>query len=97
MKSSDEPSSPILGHLVEYSFSGLSKRQQACIQLCVAETGDQELDAIIRKAQRAKFAGLAVQAWINHHGTAGGYSFTAKDAAKSAIECADALVSALEK
>jgi len=42
---------------------GLTKREQFCLTMGVAETGDEELDAIIRKGNEQKFAGLAMQ-WI---------------------------------
>ncbi|EKO3656444.1 hypothetical protein M3908_002914 [Vibrio metschnikovii] len=35
-------------------------------------------------------------AWIQHHGSSNDYGFSQKDAAISAIECADALLSQLE-
>ena len=94
MKNSDEPISPILGHLVEYSSSGLSKREQACIQLCVPETGDPELDEIIRKAQRAKFSGLAMQGLLSRSEKLIGVEDTYT---KISVLMADLLLAALEK
>lgn len=40
---------------------GLTKREYACIKLGIPETGDEVLDDLIRKAERKKFAGLAMQ------------------------------------
>ena len=37
-------------------FSGLTKRETFCLHAGVAETGDSELDAIIRKGNRQKMA-----------------------------------------
>ena len=38
-----------------------------------------------------------MQAWIQHHGSAGDYGFSKEGAALSAIECADSLLAELEK
>ncbi|AGH16097.1 hypothetical protein VPKG_00060 [Vibrio phage pYD21-A] len=47
--------------------------------------------------KREMFAMHAMAAWIAHHGSANNYGFSAKDAAMSSVECADALLSELEK
>lgn len=47
--------------------------------------------------KREMFAMHAMGAWINHHGSANNYGFSSKDAAISAVECADALLKELEK
>jgi hypothetical protein len=46
---------------------------------------------------REHFAGLIMQAEKIHHGASGKYSFNPKDAARSAVECADALITELGK
>jgi hypothetical protein len=46
--------------------------------------------------KREHYAGQAMASWIIHHGTSGGYGFSAKEAARSSVECADALLAALE-
>jgi hypothetical protein len=47
--------------------------------------------------KREHFAGLIMQAEKIHHGAAGGYGFNSKEAARSAVECADALIIELGK
>ena len=47
--------------------------------------------------KREMFAMHAMASWINHHGSAGGYGFNSKEAARSAVECADALLEELSK
>ena len=47
--------------------------------------------------KREMFAMHFMASWINHHGSAHDYGFSVKSAALSAIECADALLSELEK
>jgi len=41
--------------------AGLTKREQFCLQMGVPETGDPELDDIIRKGNKQKFAAMALQ------------------------------------
>ena len=47
--------------------------------------------------KREMFAMHAMASWVNHHGSAGGYGFNEKEAARSAVECADALLEELSK
>ena len=47
--------------------------------------------------KREMFAMHFMASWINHHGSAHDYGFSVKNAALSAIECADVLLSELEK
>ena len=47
--------------------------------------------------KREMFAMHFMQAWIQHHGSAGDYGFCKEGAALSAIECADSLIAKLEK
>jgi hypothetical protein len=47
--------------------------------------------------KREHFAGLIMQAEKIHHGAAGNYGFNPKEAARSAVECADALIIELGK
>ena len=49
--------------------SGLTKREQACLTMGVADTGDAELDAIITKGNENKFAGVAMQGLLAHYGS----------------------------
>ena len=72
-------------------YMGLTKREQACLTMGVADTGDAELDAIITKGNKNKFAGLAMQSLLAHYGTDG-----ADECASYAVEYANALLKALE-
>jgi hypothetical protein len=47
--------------------------------------------------KREHFAGLMMQAEKIHHGASGAYGFSEKEAAKSAVQCADALLAELDK
>ena len=51
-------------HYGHWDLSGLTKREHACIALRVPETGDPELDALIRTAQRRDVAAMAMQGYI---------------------------------
>ena len=73
------------------AYMGLTKREQACLTMGVADTGDAELDAIITKGNKNKFAGLAMQSLLAHYGTDG-----ADECASYAVEYANALLKALE-
>jgi len=70
---------------------GLTKREQACLTMGVADTGDAELDAIITKGNKNKFAGLVMPSLLL-------VSADARDSelALNAIEYTDALLKALE-
>ena len=66
----DYPASPLLldtkhslsgGSVADDWFEGLTKRELFCLHMGVAETGDAELDAIIRKGNRQKMAMAAMQ------------------------------------
>lgn len=48
-------------------------------------------------SKREYFAAMFMAAWINHHGSAGGYDYSSQAAAKSAIDDADALLEELSK
>ena len=47
--------------------------------------------------KREMFAMHFMASWINHHGAANDYGFSANGAAESAIECADALLAKLNE
>ena len=54
-------------------------------------------EAFTGLTKREMFAMHFMASWINHHGSAHDYGFSVKNAALSAIECADVLLSELEK
>ena len=95
MNNADKPAMAIWTqdmNLGETSGSGLTKREQACLTMGVADTGDAELDAIITKGNKNKFAGVAMQSLLAHYGTDG-----ADECASYAVEYANALLKALEQ
>lgn len=68
MQNKDTPAAPTpkgildeLPHQCVTESTGLTKREQFCLTMGVAETGDKDLDAIIRKGNEQKLAGLAMQ------------------------------------
>ena len=63
----------------------------------LGQDGMPSWEMIYGLTKREMFAMYFMQAWIQHHGAAGDYGFTATSAAESAIECADALLEKLEK
>lgn len=100
MKNLDTPDSPIFetngrGDLEPTSF-GLTKLERACIELRIPESGDAELDELIRKARRQEFAAKAAQAMLANQSIIdvfGGY----KEISDESLLHADALISALER
>lgn len=76
-------------HVLE---GGLTKREQFCLRMGVPETGDAELDGIIRKGNRSKLAMVAMQGKC---ALSGSYH-TPQDLAHDAVKVADALLAALE-
>ena len=71
----DEPASPQAGVINDQGQMvtasdwsgevGLTKREQFCLTMGVAETGDEELDAIIRKGNKQKMINMFMQSKIN--------------------------------
>ena len=100
MNNADMPAAPVIvsttvdtaqSTLTSVGTTGLTKREQACLIMGVADTGDAELDAIITKGNKNKFAGVAMQSLLAHYGTDG-----ADECASYAVEYANALLKALE-
>ena len=87
MNNADIPAMP---HDIVFGYdpTGLTKREQACLIMGVADTGDAELDAIITKGNKNKFA---MQGMLAHYGTDG-----ADECASYAVEYANALLKARE-
>ena len=90
MNNADMPAMPLHSDAMA-GYEGLTKREQACLIMGVADTGDAELDAIITKGNKNKFAGVAMQSLLAHYGTDG-----ADECASYAVEYANALLKALE-
>ena len=92
MNNADKPAMPIPRGVYNNDTAGLTKREQACLTMGVADTGDAELDAIITKGNKNKFAGLAMKGLLAHYGTDG-----AGECALYAVDYANALLKALEQ
>ena len=64
--------------------NGLTKREHFCLIMGVADTGDDELDEIIRKGNKQKIASEAMSAWIQYYGRREGNFNTATRSLQSA-------------
>jgi hypothetical protein len=79
-------------HYGHWDRCGLTGREHACIQLRVPESGDPELDSLIREAVRREMAGMAMQGLL----AGAGSGFSHEAIADLAAIHADALLAALE-
>lgn len=102
MKNSDKPINPIFdshglplddNQIFKYKANGLTKREYACIKLGIPESGDEEIDDLIKKSERKRIAGLAMQAMVTRDDICSGFSL---DMAKQCIYIADELLKQLE-
>lgn len=73
---------------------GLNKREHAAIMLRIPQSGDDEIDAMIRTANRKDFAALALQGLCADTTSV---AIPQKLIARSAVDLADALIAELEK
>ena len=78
-------------------FEGLTKREMFCLHMGVAETGDAELDAIIRKGNRQKMAMQIMGGLLSGVDKDGIWTGTDAEADKQAVKEADALLAELER
>jgi hypothetical protein len=93
MNNSDMPAMPVSDDMrYDTIYSGLTKLEQFCLTMGVADTGDAELDAIITKGNRQSLAGLVMPSLLL-------VSADARDSelALNAIEYTAVLLKALEK
>lgn len=74
-----------------YSNGGLTKREHAAILLRVPKSGDDEIDALIREANRRDAAAMAMYGYIAQR--LRNYS----DIANESIDTADSLIAELER
>ena len=77
----------------------LTSKEYAAIHLCVPMSGNDELDAMIRKAQRERLAGMAMQGMMAHITTEdntewpyNGELDPIQEIAKKSCEVADAVI-----
>ena len=95
MNTTDTTATRITGGTI---FTGLTRHEQVCLTMGVADTGDPELDAIITKSNKQKLSGLAIQGLL-----AGNYCRSEShyrqndDATTKAVNLANALLKALEQ
>ena len=73
----------------------LTVRQSAAILLRVPESGDPELDAMIRKAQRRDLAAQAMQGILNNPKAVVQVGWECRSLARNCLDIADALLSAI--
>ena len=95
----DQPAMPVTlmnaaGPMAD-TFPGFTKREYAAIHLCVPDSGNDELDAMIRRAQRERLAGQVLAELINMHQNKNGFWCDAS-VALSAYIVADAVIAAAE-
>ena len=92
MNNADMPAMPLHSDAMA-GYEGLTKREQACLIMGVADTGDAELDAIITKGNKNKFAGLVMQGIMANDQK----YLTWSDLADDSLAAADALLKQLEQ
>ena len=73
---------------------GFTKRERACIDLRIPESGDPELDVLIEKARRQEIAAKAMQGLLASCAGEVQQPFTMSP---DALDCADALIAELER
>lgn len=103
MKNENTPAMPIgltvspMGDVYDADFSetGLTKREQFCLKMGVAETGDKDLDDIIRKGNKQKLAAIAMQGLIASDTPE--WAGTPESQAENAVKYADELLKELDK
>jgi hypothetical protein len=102
IKNADKPAMPNttwdndLSQVIDQG-NGFTKREKFCLAMGVAETGDEELDAIIRKGNKQKATAMAMQGLL-----AGGYCIDdpanrLNDVSSEAVGIADVLFAELEQ
>lgn len=91
MIQANEPAFPYVSE-GESCFRGLTKRELACIELRIPETGNEWLDQLIAKAQRRDVAREAMQGLLP---ITDGMTFS--NIATKAVLAADALIAELSK
>jgi hypothetical protein len=102
MKNSDQPINAIVAsngfitskdHLRTEQLKGLTKREYACIKLGIPKTGDPELDEIIKKAERKRIAGLAMQGILSNNRV----NINEEENMSACIKIADEFLKQIEK
>ncbi len=110
MNNLDKPANPISEEETDRIidrveiYTGLTKRESACIQLGIPESGDPELDALIRKSNRQKAAVAAMEGMLANPDTTKYYVDLSEDPkvitraiSIDAVQFAESLYNELEK
>lgn len=99
----DKPAFARSGGGIKNNQDGMTLREYAAIKLKVPDSGDEELDAMIRKSRRQELAGLAMQGIISEYSgyakvvAKEGFEITNIGVARNARVIADALIAELDK
>lgn len=100
MENSNTSAFPV-EHLHAFDSSGLTKREYACIKLGIPETGDEELDELIRKSEHKRIAIAAMNGLlannIYHNPREKQQMISVPALAQAATSYADAILSELSK
>lgn len=80
-----------------FAYDGLTKQEYTCIKLGIPETGDSELDDLIRKSERKRLSGLAMQGLLSANAMYNGKTDERPLLCQDAIAHADELLKQLEK
>lgn len=96
MKNADMPAMPVdiqfgKAYHADFDGSGFTKRERACIDLRIPESGDEELDALIRKAL-LRDAAISIVA-----GLAANHTVSQSDAGVEAMQLAADIIHQLER
>ncbi|ATD27065.1 TPA: hypothetical protein ACMDUN_002451 [Vibrio cholerae] len=110
MKNSDMPANPIseaIDTVESEEFrtaggryliaNGLTKREMFCLHLGVPETGDPELDEIIKKGNRMKIAANAIGGIMANGCLVKAYTYDNAKIASYALLNANAVINAIEE
>jgi len=79
---------------IEYGSGGLTKREYAAIHLRVPQSGNHELDAMIREAQRNELAARAMEGLVSQLNL---YHVSVDEVAELSYRQADAMLKEREK
>ena len=79
---------------IEYGSGGLTKREYAAIHLRVPQSGNEELDAMIREAQRNELASRAMEGLVSQLNL---YHVSVDEVAELSYRQADAMLKEREK
>lgn len=97
-KNADMPAMPLpLGDETAAGHDGLTKREMFCLHMGVAETGDAELDEIIRKGNRQKIAAQIMCGLLSATNRDGNWTGNGAGAEKWAVDEAGLLLTELER